>query len=152
MRTTAYDDKTNQIGGISMIKLIVGKKGTGKTKILIDMVNQSLETSGGNVVVLEKGAKLTYDLKHTARLIDVEHYDINGYGMFYGFVSGILACDYDITDLYVDSILKIGGRDFDALGTVLDALNKVAEENNTRLIFTVSADAEELPDSIKKYL
>lgn len=135
-----------------MIKLIVGKKGTGKTKVLIDMVNHSLETSGGNVVVLEKGAKLTYDLNHSARLIDVEHFHINGYGMFYGFVSGILSCDYDITDLYVDSILKIGGRDFDTLGTVLEELNKVAEENDTRLIFTISADVEELPESIKQYL
>ena len=135
-----------------MIMLIVGNKGTGKTKILIDMVNHSLETSGGNVVVLEKGAKLTFDLKHTARLIDVEHYKIDGYGMFYGFVAGLLACNYDITDLYVDSILKIGGRDFEALGKILDALNALAEENNTTLVFTVSADASELPESVKKYL
>jgi len=103
-------------------------------------------------VVLEKGAKLTFDLKHTARLIDVEHYKIDGYGMFYGFVAGLLACNYDITDLYVDSILKIGGRDFEALGKILDALNALAEENNTTLVFTVSADASELPESVKKYL
>ncbi len=135
-----------------MIKLIIGTKGTGKTKILIDMVNHSLETSGGNVVVVEKGAKLTYDVKHTARLIDTEHYKIEGYDAFYGFVAGLLAGNYDITDLYVDSILKIGGRDFDTLGQVLDALNTLAEENNTTLVFTISADKSELPESITKYL
>lgn len=135
-----------------MIKLIVGKKGTGKTKILIDMVNHSLETSGGNVVVLEKGAKLTFDVKHTARLIDVEHYKIDGYCMFYGFVAGLLAGNYDITDLYVDSILKIGGRDFDKLGEVLASLDVLAEENNTTLVFTISADQSELPESVAKYL
>ena len=97
----------------------------------------------------KRARNFTFDLKHTARLIDVEHYKIDGYGMFYGFVAGLLACNYDITDLYVDSILKIGGRDFEALGKILDALNALAEENNTTLVFTVSADASELPESVK---
>lgn len=72
--------------------------------------------------------------------------------MFYGFVAGLLAGNYDITDLYVDSILKIGGRDFDKLGEVLASLDVLAEENNTTLVFTISADQSELPESVTKYL
>ncbi len=91
----------------TMIKLIVGTKGSGKTKAMIDQINDAVKTSKGNVVVVEKGMKLTYDIGPAARLIDLEEYKIAGGEMLYGFVAGLMASNYDITDLYIDGILKV---------------------------------------------
>lgn len=134
-----------------MIKLIVGNKGTGKTKILIDMINQSLNTSDGNVVVLDKTTKLRYDVKPSARLVDVDAYGVEGHDAFYGLVCGILAGNYDITDICVDSILKIVGRDYDALGVMFEKIDEITKENKVNVTFTVSADLSDLPESVKKY-
>ncbi len=135
-----------------MIKLIVGTKGTGKTKILIDMVNTSLATLPGNIVCIEKGAKLTFDLTHAVRLVDVENYTINTYQKLYGFICGMLAGNYDIQEIYVDSILKIGGKDFDELGEFFDKIYAQTRNSDVKLVFTVSADVADLPSSVKKYL
>ena len=81
-----------------MIKLIVGTKGSGKTKAMIDQINDAVKTSKGNVVVVEKGMKLTYDIAPAARLIDLDEYKISGGEMLYGFVAGLMASNYDITD------------------------------------------------------
>ena len=78
-----------------MVTLLIGKKGTGKTKKLIERTSAAVAASSGNVVVIEKGAKLTYDVTHKARLIDTEQYNIFGYDMLYGFISGICAGNYD---------------------------------------------------------
>ncbi len=133
-----------------MIKLITGKKGTGKTKVLIDMIKADAEASNGNVICIEKGAKLTYDIPHAVRLVDVEEYDINGYDSFYGFVAGMFAGNFDISEVFVDSILKIVGKDFDMLGTLFEKIEKISKE--IKVVFTVSADESELPESVKKYL
>ena len=134
-----------------MIKLITGKKGTGKTKILIDMINESAKKTSGNIVCIEKGAKLTYDIDHSVRLTDTEHYGIDGYDAFYGFVAGMFAGNFDISDVYVDSILKIGGPDYAELGVLLKKLDKLSG-NDITLIFTVSADDADLPDSVKAFI
>ena len=89
-----------------MIRLIVGTKGSGKTKAMIDMINESVRTTKGSVVVVEKGMKLTYDIASAARLIDLDEYKIQGGEMLYGFVAGLMASNYDITDIYIDGILK----------------------------------------------
>ena len=99
-----------------MIKLIVGTKGSGKTKAMIDMINDSVKTSKGNVVVVEKGMKLTYEVPNAARLIDLDEYKIAGGEMLYGFVAGLLASNYDITDLYIDGILKVLDHDINRSG------------------------------------
>ncbi len=135
-----------------MIKLIVGKKGSGKTKILIEMVNAAAKTTDGNIVCVEKKPKLTYDLDHSVRLLEADAYGISGFDAFYGYVAGLLSGNYDITEIYVDGILKICGQDLEALGSFFDKINPIAEAANTNLIFTVSADESELPDSVKKYL
>ena len=90
-----------------MVTLLIGKKGTGKTKKLISLANEAVAASTGNVVVIEKGSKLTYDVTHKARLIDTEQYLISGYDMLFGFISGICAGNYDVTDILVDSTFKI---------------------------------------------
>ena len=99
-----------------MIKLIVGTKGSGKTKAMIDQINDAVKTSKGNVVVVEKGMKLTYDIAPAARLIDLDEYKIAGGEMLYGFVAGLMASNYDITDLYIDGILKVLDHDINRLG------------------------------------
>ena len=99
-----------------MIKLIVGTKGSGKTKAMIDQINDAVKTSKGNVVVVEKGMKLTYDISSSARLIDLDEYKISGGEMLYGFVAGLMASNYDITDLYIDGILKVLDHDHEPSG------------------------------------
>ena len=95
-----------------MINLIPGKKGTGKTKVLVDAIESSVKNATGDVVCIERGMKLTYDLPHKVRLVDAEEYGINSYDAFYGFVAGVLAGNYDIQEIFVDGILRIGGRDY----------------------------------------
>ena len=133
-----------------MIKLITGKKGTGKTKILIDMINDAVKATNGDLICIEKGAKLTYDISYKVRLVDAERFNVSGYDAFYGFVAGMLAGNYDIKEIFVDSILKIGGADFDEFGIMLDKLDKLTGDD-TKIVFTVSADNEELPASVTKF-
>ncbi len=134
-----------------MIQLIVGSKGSGKTKKMIDMINASAKTTPGNIVCIEKSMKLTYDIDHAARLIDVDEYKINSYDMLYGFVAGILAGNYDIVEVYLDGVLKIGDHDMEGLGNLLDLLSELTGEG-VKLVVTVSADEEALTENVKKYL
>lgn len=134
-----------------MLKLIAGKKGSGKTKQLISMVSNASETSNGKVVCIEKGTKLTYDINHGVRLLDTDSYRVAGYDAFYGFLAGIAASDYDVKEIYVDSILKIAGDNFDKIGEMLAKIDSLFGEDVT-LNMTISADASELPESVKKYL
>lgn len=133
-----------------MIKLITGKKGTGKTKILIDMINESVKSTNGDLICVEKGAKLTYDISYRVRLVDAERFNISGYDSFYGFIAGMLAGNYDIKEIFVDSILKIGGADLDEFGIMLEKLDKLTGDD-TQVVFTVSADKEEMPASVTKF-
>lgn len=132
-----------------MIKLIVGTKGSGKTKTLIDMINEATKTSAGNIVVIEKSMKLTTEINHKARLLDVDEYDINGAQMLYGFVAGVLAGNYDITELFLDGLLKIVDHDMDAAAALLARLDAITKD--VEVIVTVSSAEDALPDSIKKY-
>ncbi len=128
-----------------MVKLIIGNKGSGKTKKLIELVNNAVEKSNGNVVCIEKERLLTYDVNYRARLVETDHYKVSGYDAFYGFLCGIVAGDHDITDILVDATLKIGGRDYEALANFLEKtaeLSKLAEQDIT---FTVSCDESDLP-------
>ena len=134
-----------------MIKLIIGKKGTGKTKILIDDINEAVKSSNGSIVCVEKGSTVRYSISRKVRWCDTEYYNIEGYEAFYGFIAGLLASNYDITHVYIDGIFRIGGRDYDAFGTLLEKLDKLTG-NDVSVIFTVSADAEELTESVKKYI
>ena len=134
-----------------MIKLIVGNKGAGKTKTLINMANEAVKTSNGNVVVVEKGLKLTYDIVHAARLVDTEEYKIEGFNALFGFLAGLMAGNYDITNILVDATLKIGGQDKEELAAMIDRLAGLAQEHKVELVFTISCDLSELPETLKGY-
>ncbi len=131
-----------------MINLLVGKKGSGKTKRLISCANTALETSKGNVVVIEKGLKLTYDISHEARLIDLDAYKIKGADALYGFISGICAENYDITDILLDSTLKVIGSDMEALESFVLKVEALENTANIKIVLSVSADETEIPASI----
>ena len=134
-----------------MIKLIVGTKGSGKTKTMIDLINEATKTATGNVVVIEKSMQLTTSINHSARLVDVDEYGVAGADMLYGFVAGVLAGNYDITEMFIDGILKVCGHDLEAAGRVLNAINAIAGDS-VNVTVTVSADVNSLPESIKKFL
>ncbi len=137
-----------------MISLIIGNKGSGKTKRLVELVNAAVDASKGNVVCIEKGLKLTYDLTHKARLVDVDEYAVSGFDTLYGFISGMIAGNYDLTEIFVDATLKIGGRNYEELADFIAKLAPLSEHTNTELVFTISCDESELPkrifDSAKK--
>ena len=133
-----------------MLKLIVGTKGSGKTKTMIDMIDKAVKTTSGNIVVIEKCMKLTTEINHAARLVDVDEYGVVGADMLYGFVAGVLAGNYDITELFIDGILRIIDHDMGSAVKVLNAIDKIT--SNIEVVVTVSADAADLPEELKKFV
>ncbi len=134
-----------------MITLILGKKGSGKTKRLIDMCNEAMAQSKGNVVFIEKDNTLTYSLKHSVRLVAADEYAIRGFDSFYGLIAGMCAGNYDITDIFVDSTLKIGGGVEDLLAFV-EKVKALSDKVNTNIVMSVSADPSELSDKIAEFV
>ncbi len=136
-----------------MLKLIIGAKGTGKTKTLIELVNGALNDTNGAVVCIEKGDKLKFDISYRCRLIDTDEYKVtNNAEALYGFVAGILASNHDVSDLFIDSALKICGNDqatFDAFLAKVDAL---VTKENVKCVMTSSLPVEEATEAEKKYL
>ena len=130
-----------------MIKLIIGNKGSGKTKKLIDQVNVCVESSDGNVVCIEKEPKLS----SKARLLETETYLINGHKAFYGFLAGICAGNYDVTDVLVDATFKIVGREYEKLPQFFEMLSQLSEATDVNFYFTISCDKEDLPVEIFDY-
>lgn len=128
-----------------MIKIIIGRKGSGKTKKLVDLVNEAANTSLGNVVCVEKGDTLTYSLTHKARLIDADAYGISGYNEYYSMLAGIKSGNHDVTHIFGDATLRIGTRDYDELYAFFERLGKI---DDVEFLFTVSADKEDLPKKI----
>ncbi len=135
-----------------MITLLTGRKGSGKTKKLIELASEAVAKSQGNVVVIEKGQKLTYDISHAVRLVDTDAYDIKGAGALFGFISGICAGNYDVTDIFVDSTLKITGTGAEVLDTLVPELKKLSETASANIVLLISAADEEIPDSAKEYV
>ena len=135
-----------------MLKLMIGVKGTGKTKTLIENVNAAAAASHGDVVCIEKGTVLRFDIKSKVRLIDTEEYLINDAAALYGFVAGILASNYDVTDLFVDNTLKICNGNVAAFEALLGELDALLAKREVNLFMTASMPAEEASDAVKKFL
>ena len=116
------------------------------------MVNTAAENSQGNVVCIEKGTKLRFDVKYKARLIDVTEYYVDDAQSLFGFIAGILASNHDVTDVFVDSALKICNNDSAAFDKFVEEVNALAEKLNVKIVMTSSIPAEEASDTVKKYL
>ena len=134
-----------------MVTLILGKKGSGKTKRLIDLCNAATAESKGNVVFVEKEGILIYDVNSKARLVVADEYGVKGFEALYGFISGMCAGNYDITDVFVDSTRKIGGSDPEALADFVDKLSALAKKTETRMVLSVSSDKSEIPERLAAY-
>ena len=132
-----------------MIKLFIGSKGSGKTKTLIELTNNAAQTSNGSVVCIEKGDKLKHEITYKARLIDTDAYAVCDAEALYGFIAGILASNNDITDIFVDSSLKICGNDVAAFENMLPKLDKIAADVN--VVMSASIAVDEASEGIKKY-
>jgi len=135
-----------------MLKLIIGVKGTGKTKTLIEMVNSAIDSTKGAVVCIEKGDKLKFDIKYQCRLIDTDEYLVKDAQALYGFVAGILASNHDVTDLFIDSALKICRNDYSAHEKLLLELDEISTKLGINCVVTSSFPQEDVTDVLKKYL
>lgn len=132
-----------------MVQLIVGKKGKGKTKELLDKVNGQVKTVSGSVVYLDKSTKHMYELNNKVRLINVPDYLITNSQEFLGFICGIISQDHDLEQMYLDSFLKIACVEEGDITPVIDKLEKISGKFHVDFILSVSRDESELPDALK---
>ncbi|MBP5293801.1 MAG: ATP-binding protein [Clostridia bacterium] len=134
-----------------MLNLIIGLKGSGKTKNLIRQLNEALDKTNGNVVCIEQGEKLRYDVKYTARLVNTDEYGVKNGDQLFGLIAGIVASNSDVTDIFVDGVLRIckSKEDFES---VLPSLEKLADRNKVRLVMTCSVSEEDAGEVIAKYI
>lgn len=132
-----------------MIHLIYGKKGTGKSKKLLDMANAEVEKAHGNIVYIDDNKRCMYDLKHQIRFINTQDYHIDTADILYGFVCGILSRDFDISSIYIDGLKKMGGYKSDALKTLLERFDKIFTDVNAYIV--VSGD-DDMPDYLTRYI
>ena len=135
-----------------MLKLIIGVKGTGKTKTIIDMANKAVEESHGSVVFVEKGTKLIHEVNYQARLIDSDDYAVSNAESLYGFMAGIYASNHDVTHIFIDSALKICGNDIGQFIMFVKRTDVLGEANGIEFIMTSSIPADEIPEELKKYV
>ncbi len=135
-----------------MIQVIMGLKGSGKTKKLIDSINEAVTSAQGDVVCIEYGKKLTYDVNYRVRLVDSKEYGINNLDMLKGFLSGLHAGNFDITNVYIDNLYKTIGTDRAAGEAFILWCADFAEANNMNVTVTVSDDPAEASEEIKKFL
>ena len=135
-----------------MIKLLVGVTGTGKTKALIAAVNEALENSKGYVVCIEKGSTLRHDVSYRARLVNTDDYLIDNAAALGGLVSGILAGNGDVTDVFIDGTRKICGYDMDAIDKLISNLEKILRDTDINITITISCAPEDATETIKKYI
>ena len=133
-----------------MVQLIVGEKGKGKTKHLLDKVNSEIKSISGNIVYLDKSTKHMYELNNKVRLIDVSQYMIDNNDEFLGFISGILSQDHDLQQMYFDSFLKIAKLEGQDITPAVKKLEKISERFNVDFILSVSLNESVLPEEIKK--
>ena len=135
-----------------MLKIFAGLKGSGKTKHLIELVNSAQSTTNGNVVCIEMGTKLIHEINSATRLINIADYGVDDWQKLYGFVCGVLASNYDLTDLFIDSALKICKNDMDGFEEFASKVKPLLDSQNVNFVMTASVEVEKIPDSLKPYL
>ena len=136
-----------------MIHVIMGLKGSGKTKKLIDAINGAVAEAHGDVVCIEYGRKLTYDLSYKVRLVDSKEYGISSSEMLKGFLSGLHAGNFDITHIFIDHLYKLSGSsDVEETAAFLAWCEKFGTANNMEFTISICDDAAKMPESVTKYL
>lgn len=132
-----------------MVQLIVGNKGKGKTKHLLEKVNLQVKETKGNIVYLDKSTKHMYELNNRVRLIDVSQYMITNHDEFTGFICGIVSQDHDLEQMFLDSFLKIACLENEDITPVVDKLEKISQNYGIDFVLSVSMDESELPEALK---
>lgn len=135
---------------MDMVQFIVGNKGKGKTKHLLDKVNTEIKDVQGNIVYLDKSTKHMFELNNKIRLIDVPEYMVTDSDEFIGFVCGIISQDHDLQQMYFDSFLKIACMEPDDVEKVVGKLEKVSEKFHVDFVISISLDESELPENVRK--
>ena len=135
-----------------MIQIIMGLKGSGKTKKLLSAINEAVTSAAGDVVCIEYGKKLTYDVNYRVRLVDSKEYGISNSDMLKGFLSGLHAGNFDITNVYIDNLYKTIGSDRTNGEAFVAWCAQFAEVNNMNITITMSDDPEQASEDMKKYL
>ena len=132
-----------------MVELIVGKKGKGKTKVLLDRVNNAVKEANGSIVYLDKSTKHMYELNNKVRLIDVSSYPLKNAEEFVGFICGIISQDHDLEQIYLDSFLKVSKLEDADVTDTLDQLDKIGEKYGISIVVSISLDKEEIPEALQ---
>ncbi len=132
-----------------MVELIVGKKGKGKTKVLLDRVNSAVKEANGSIVYLDKSTKHMYELNNKVRLIDVSSYPLKNADEFVGFICGIISQDHDLEQIYLDSFLKVSKLEDADVTDTLEQLDKISEKYGISVVVSISLDKEELPAALQ---
>ena len=136
-----------------MLELLIGKKGTGKTKVLIDSVNHAASEAHGNVIFISNDmGRNMYDIKTKVRMADTSEFEIKSWEAFLGFVCGIISSNFDITNIYIDGTLKIVKDTLDGFEAFLNGLDEIGNKFNINFMLSVSMDAQDAPEYIKKYV
>lgn len=132
-----------------MVELIVGKKGKGKTKVLLDRVNGAVKEANGSIVYIDKSTKHMYELNNKVRLIDVSSYPLKNADEFVGFICGIISQDHDLEQIYLDSFLKVSKLEDADVTDTLDQLDKIGEKYGISIVVSISLDKEEIPEALQ---
>ena len=132
-----------------MVELIVGKKGKGKTKVLLDRVNGAVKEANGSIVYLDKSTKHMYELNNKVRLIDVSSYPLKNADEFVGLICGIISQDHDLEQIYLDSFLKVSKLEDADVTDTLDQLDKIGEKYGISIVVSISLDKEEIPEALQ---
>ena len=135
-----------------MIKLVVGKNGSGKTKTMLDSIAQAVQEENGNVLFVCNSARHMLEVTYEVRLVDVSTADTETFRLFKAFIMGMLSQNYDISHIFIDSLFKIVPDDKDGLACFIEKLEEISKESNVKFTICISADKSELPDSIHKYI
>lgn len=135
-----------------MIEVIYGKKGTGKTKRLIDMANDSIKDQKGDVLFIDDDNRYMFDLRHEIRFINAGEYDVHNAQMFMGFVCGLLAQNFDIRLVFVDAFLKLAREEIEGLGWLFEKLDTVSKKHNVRFVISCNGDAGNPPEFLKPFI
>ena len=136
-----------------MVSILMGLKGSGKTKRLVDMVREAVKEETGDVVCIERERKLTFDIPYQARLIDAGNYDIGSYEFLKGLICGVHAGNYDITHFFIDNFYKlVNDKNTDSLIHFIAWLEKFSASENITFVLSITSDPEFAPEAIKKYI
>lgn len=135
-----------------MIQIIAGKKGSGKTKRLIDMTNETAKTSSSSVVFLDKDNSYMFDVDRSVRFVNVNDYRVSNADMFVGFLGGMLASNYDVGVIFIDAFIKLTHTELAETKNIIDTLAELSEKNRVKFVLSVSEDAAALPEFMKDYV